>query len=84
MLQITLQQQRHSGNTLVHLVNLSGASQVSYHPAIPMSGIRIEVQGQFSTAIATASGQKLPLVSKGGYTCVTLPVLDTYDVIEFR
>lgn len=84
MLQVTLQQQRHAGRTLVHLVNLSGASQVSYHPAIPMAAIQIEVQGQFSTARAAASGRELPLARKGDYTCVTLPVLDTYDVIEFR
>ncbi len=84
MLQITLQHQQHSGRTLVHLVNLSGASQVSYHPAIAMAGVQIELQGQFDTARAAVSGQELPIAKRGNYTWVTLPVLDTYDVIEFR
>jgi len=49
-----------------------------------MAGVPIELQGQFDTARAAASGQELPIAKRGNYTWVTLPVLDTYDVIEFR
>lgn len=81
MLQLTLQQQKKDKRTLVHFVNLSGASQVAYHRAIPMSGIRVDVRGSFDSARIASSGRELPIHRAGGYTTFTLPALDTYDVV---
>lgn len=81
MVQMTLQRQAKEKRTLVHLVNLSGCSQVAYHPAIPMSGVQIEVQGRYTTARMASTGRDLPIRRSAGYTGVTLPTLDTYDVV---
>ena len=79
--QITLQQQKHAKRTLVHFVNLSGAAQVAYHPAIPMSGIHVDVQGLYSSARMASNNRELPIRRSGGYSTFTLPTLDTYDVV---
>jgi hypothetical protein len=81
MLQITIQQQKREQRTLVHFVNLSGASQIAYHPAIPMSGIQVEMQGAFGSARMVSSNRELPIRRIAGYTSFTLPTLDTYDVV---
>lgn len=81
MVQMTLQRQTHADRTLVHFVNLSGAAQVAYHPAIPMGPIHVQVQGQFGTARMASSGRVLPLQRTGDYNAFTLPHLDSYDVV---
>lgn len=81
MVQMTLQRQRHAQRTLVHMVNLSGASQVAYHPAIPMTNIDVAIQGQFETVRLASSDRPLAMVSANGYARVTVPVLDTYEVL---
>ena len=47
MVEMTVQQQKQQGRTLVHFVNLSGCSQTAFHPAIPMGNISVERGGQF-------------------------------------
>ncbi|WEK06023.1 MAG: family 10 glycosylhydrolase [Candidatus Devosia phytovorans] len=84
MVQITLQQQAAENRTLVHFVNLSGAAQVAYHPAIPMSGIAVEVQGAFTSAQMASTRRYLPIRGDEGFTAFTLPQLDTYDVVILR
>ncbi|MBC2667449.1 family 10 glycosylhydrolase [Novosphingobium flavum] len=79
--QMTLQVQKASNRTLVHFVNLSGAAQVAYHPAIPMSGINVDVRGSYSSARMASSNRELPIRRSSGYTSFTLPTLDTYDVV---
>lgn len=81
MVQLTLQKQAHANRTLVHFVNLSGAAQVAFHPAIPMGAIRVELHGEFDTARLASSGRSLPLLRSNGYTSFTLPQLDAYDVV---
>ena len=81
MVQLTLQRQAHANRTLVHFVNLSGAAQVAFHPAIPMGAIQVEVQGDFAGARMASSGRELPLGKGNGYTSFTLPQLDAYDVV---
>lgn len=84
MVQITLQQQGHAGRTLVHFVNLSGAAQVAYHPAIPMAGIQVDVKGSFQSARMASTGRDLCLLRTDGRTVFTLPQLDTYDVVVLQ
>ena len=66
---------------LVHLVNLSGAAQVAYHPAIPMNGISVGIQGNYANARLASSGRALQLKQADGYARFTIPVLDTYEVV---
>jgi hypothetical protein len=84
MVEMTLEQQKQQGRTLVHFVNLSGCSQTAYHPAIPMSNIQVDVAGNFSSARMVSAGRDLPIKKEGGYVTFTLPSLDTYDVVVLR
>jgi hypothetical protein len=84
MVEMTLQRQKQHGRTLVHFVNLSGCSQTAYHPAIPMSNIRVDVAGNFSSARMASAGRDLPTRKEGDYVTFTLPSLDTYDVVVLR
>jgi hypothetical protein len=84
MVEMTLEQQKQQGRTLVHFVNLSGCSQTAYHPAIPMSNIQVDVAGNFSSARMVSAGRDLPITKEGGYVTFTLPSLDTYDVVVLR
>jgi hypothetical protein len=68
----------------VHFVNLSGCSQTAFHPAIPMSNIRVDVAGKFSSARMVSTGRDLPLRKEGDYVAFDLPSLDTYDVVVLR
>lgn len=82
MVQVTLQRQAHAGRTNVHFVNLSGAAQVAFHPAIPMGAIRVELQGEFDHARMASTGRELPLLHTNGHTAFTLPQLNAYDVVS--
>jgi hypothetical protein len=84
MVEMTLEQQRQQGRTLVHFINLSGCSQTAFHPAIPMSNIQVGVAGNFSSARMVSAGRDLPIKKEGGYVTFTLPGLDTYDVVVLR
>jgi hypothetical protein len=84
VVEMTLEQQKQQGRTLVHFINLSGSSQTAFHPAIPMSNIHVEVAGNFSAARMVSLGRDLPLKKVGDYVTFTLPSLDTYDVVVLR
>jgi hypothetical protein len=84
MVEMTLEQQKQAGRTMVHFVNLSGCSQTAFHPAIPMSNIWVDVAGHFSSARMVSTGRDLPLTKRGSYVTFTLPSLDTYDVVVLR
>lgn len=82
MVQVTLQHQPHADRTNVHFVNLSGAAQVAYHPAIPMGPIQVDLQGSFTSARMASTGRDLPVHHSAGHTHFTLPNLDAYDVVS--
>lgn len=84
MVEMTLQQQKQQGRTLVHFVNLSGCSQTAFHPAIPMSNIQVGVAGNFSSARMVSTGRDLRIQKEGDYVTFTLPSLDIYDVVVLR
>jgi hypothetical protein len=69
---------------LLHVVNLSGHSQTGYFPPLPMSGIRIEVAGQFQQASSLRTPEKLPIHFENGYSSFTLPRLTDYELIVLR
>jgi hypothetical protein len=84
LVEMTLQQQRAQGRTLVHFINLSGHSQTAYLPPIPMSDIRVDVAGTFRSARMVSSGKELSIRKDGNYATFTLPSLNTYDVVVLQ
>ena len=84
LVEMTLMRQKQTGRTLVHFVNLSGHFQTAFHPAIPMSNIRVDVAGNFSSARMVSAGRDLPISKERGYVTFQLPTLDTYDVVVLR
>ncbi len=44
LVEVTLM--RQAGQTLVHLINLTGTSQTGYYPPVPMQNIRVQVAVQ--------------------------------------
>lgn len=81
LVEITVMVQPKNGRTLIHLVNLSGHSDVTYFPAIPMQNIKISIRGKFSSARSVDSDQLLAIDSDGDTASFTLPILKGYDVV---
>jgi len=79
LVEMTLMRQRE--RTLLHLVNLSGHSVTAYHAPIPMSGIRVDVAGDYKSARTLRSPRSLEASRSGGYTSVTVPSLGDYEVV---
>jgi hypothetical protein len=75
---------RQGARHLLHVINLSGHSQTAYFDAVPMSGVRVEVAGEFHGARAVRAGRDVPVKHSGGYTGFTLPELAQYELIELR
>jgi len=79
LVEMTLMRQKD--RTLLHLINLSGHSQTGYFPPVPMTGIRISLQGAFTRAEAIRAGAPIPLTRAGSATEFTVPRLDAYELI---
>jgi hypothetical protein len=75
---------KHGEGHLVQLMNISGHSETGYYDAIPMSDVKVCVQGNFRAAKAIKSGQALPLTLKGGYTEFSLGSLEEYELVDIR
>jgi hypothetical protein len=69
------------GRTLVHLINLSGQSQTGYYAPVPMSGIRIQVAGNFKTGKTIRTPGALPVRVDQGYSEFRVPRLTDYEVV---
>jgi hypothetical protein len=72
---------RQNGRTLLHVINLSGHSQTGYFPPVPMTGIRVEVAGEFRSARAIRAAAKLEVRVNGGYSGFTIPRLSDYELV---
>jgi hypothetical protein len=72
---------RQSGRTLLHMINLSGHSQTGYFPPVPMSQIRVEVDGNFRTARTVRMPAHLPVTIRERHTTFELPLLRDYEVV---
>jgi hypothetical protein len=70
-------QQKKQNRTFVHLVNLIGHSGTAFFDAVPMTDISIRLRGEFSKA-SSLDGQALVTEISGGYTRITIPVLQEY------
>jgi len=66
---------------LLHAINLSGHSDTGYFAPIPIEGIRVEVAGQFRSAVTMRKPARLPVVVRDGYTAFTIPQLNDYEMV---
>jgi len=66
---------------LLHLVNLSGHSDTAYFDPVPMSGIRMDVEGEFAKVRALRAAQDLVASRRGGRTEFTVPALGEYELV---
>jgi hypothetical protein len=78
LVEITLMRQAESGRTLVHLVNLSGHSDVTYFPPIPMEDTEISIRGEFATARSVNMNRLTGVNYFFPSTTITFPVLLGY------
>jgi hypothetical protein len=66
---------------LVHLINVSGQSQTGYFDPITMTDIHLRIAGTFHNANTIREAAKLPLHVSDGYTEITVPRLDDYELV---
>ncbi len=84
LVEMTLMTQPARGRTLVHLVNGSGHHDTAYFAPIAMRDIRVELPGMVRRVRAVALGRDLPVTARDGWSAVTLPSLDAYEVLEIE
>jgi len=75
---------KQGSRNLLHLINLSGHSQTGYFAPLKMSGIRIEVAGQFKTATTIRDPHQIPTRMHDGYTVFTIPELADYELVVLK
>jgi Hypothetical glycosyl hydrolase 6 len=75
---------RQAGQTLVHLINLSGTSQTGYYPAVPMKNIEVRIAGVFSRAATVRNPGTLKVLARERYTEFTVPRLSDYELVVLR
>ena len=84
LVELTLMAQPARGRTLVHLINGSGHHDTAYFSPIPMRDITVELPGRVKRVRAVALGRDLPLTGRDGWTAVTLPSLENYEVLTIE
>ena len=82
LVEMTLMTQPARGRTLVHLVNGSGHHDTAYFAPIAMRDIRVELPGTVRRVRAVALGRDLPVTARDGWSAVTVPTLEAYEVLE--
>jgi hypothetical protein len=82
LVEMTLMKQ--AGQTLVHLINLSGTSQTAYYPPVPIKDIRVQIAGKFSRAATVRNPATLKVRAIGKYTEFVVPGLADYELVVLR
>jgi hypothetical protein len=75
---------KQPGRTLVHLINLTGASQAGDYPPIPMQNIQVQVAGTFSHAATVRNPATLKVHTNGKYTQFVVPQLSDYELVVLK
>jgi hypothetical protein len=75
---------RQAGQTLVHLINLTGTSQTGYYSPVPMQNIRVQVAGTFNHASTVRNSADLPVRTSGRYTEFVVPQLSDYELVVLK
>jgi len=84
LVEVTLMDQPARGRMLLHLVNGSGHHDTAYFAPIAMRDIRIELPGTLRRVRAVALGRDLPVTTRDGWSAVTVPSLDAYEVLAIE
>ena len=82
LVEITVMKQ--GGQTLVHLINLTGTSQTGYYAPVPMSGIRVQIAGAFGHAATVRNPATLNVHANGKYTEFVVPQLSDYELVVLK
>ena len=69
---------------LLHLVNAGGCWDGHFDDPVPVSGIRISVEGVFHHATALGLSVEFEIDHEGGRSVFELPELALYDVVELE
>ncbi len=69
------------GQTLLHLVNLTGHAGTALYEAVPVTDIQLRIKGDYGAARALYLGTEIPLRQEGSYTRLTLGKLREYEAI---
>ena len=72
---------KQDGRQLLHMINLSGHSDTSYFPPVPMDDIRIRVAGAFSSARTLRTPSQIVVKVTDGYSEFTVPRLRDYELV---
>jgi hypothetical protein len=82
LVEMTLMKQ--GGQTLVHLINMTGTSQTGYYPPLPVKDIQVQVAGAFSQALAVRNPAGLRVHANGKYTEFVVPQLSDYELVVLK
>jgi hypothetical protein len=82
LVEITVMKQ--AGQTLVHLINLTGTSQTGYYPPVAMNDIRVQIAGVFSHAATVRNRAVLKVRAEGKYTEFVVPQLADYELVVLK
>lgn len=82
LVELTLMQQ--GDHKLVHLINLSGHSQTGYFDPVPMRDIHIRIAGTFRQAATIRNEGKLAVHAANGYTEISVPRLNDYELVVLQ
>lgn len=82
LVEMTLMHQQD--RNLLHLINMTGQSQTGYFDPLPMRNIQIEVAGEFTRAETVRNASKIPVHAHGGYTQITIPELNDYELVVLK
>ncbi len=73
---------RQSDRHLLQCINLSRHADTDYFNPVPMTNIQARVRGNFRSARALRSGQKIEVIQNAGYAEFTLPALPEYKLLD--
>jgi len=82
LVEMTLMKQR--GQTLVHLINLTGTSQTGYFPPIAMKDIRVDIAGVFTHAETVRNARTLAVHASRQHTEFVVPQLADYELVVLK
>ncbi len=80
LVEITFMRQKN--RHLLQLINLSGHADTAYFNPVPMANIQLRLKGNFRLARALRSAQTIAVTQSAGYSALTLPSLEEYELVE--
>jgi hypothetical protein len=75
---------KQGNRTLLHLINMSGQTGTGYTAPVPMTDIRVRVEGVFASAKTVRRPGAPGVTRKGGYSELTVPALRDYELVVLQ